>query len=228
MSKVISIIIPCYNEERFIENLLTEVISSNTLHYQKEIIFVNDGSTDLSLERAKTFLPNIKIITHALNQGKGVAIQSGLKEASGELILIQDSDLEYSPQNYPQLLEVFENVHCDVVYGVRKRNFSCVFNPYFWGAQFINLVYNLSLGTRVKDIHVGHKVFRRKILDQIQLHEKGFTFCHELTYRIVKNGFNLHQVPIHYSPRSFSEGKKIRAKDGKDAILFLWEELRRK
>lgn len=228
MSKVISIIIPCFNEERFIENLLKEVISSNTLHYQKEIIFVNDGSTDLSLKRAKAFLPQIKIISHSHNQGKGFAIQSGLKEASGDLILIQDSDLEYSPINYPELLKVFENADCDVVYGIRKRNFTCIFNPYFWGAQFINLVYNLSLGAKVKDIHVGHKVFKRKLLDQIQLQEKGFTFCHELTYRIVSNGFNLHQVPIHYSPRSFSQGKKIRAKDGRDAIIFLWEELRRK
>lgn len=219
----LSVIIPFYNEEKTLRTLIEKVISTKLAY---EIICVNDGSTDKSLEivsELKTEFPDfIRIINYPLNSGKGHAIRKGLEFVTGEIILIQDADLEYDPSQYPELLKPFENNNVKVVYGSRNL----IKNPkstrlFYLGGIFLSRVVNLLYRSSITDESTGFKLFRAEILKGIELQCTGFEFCPEVTAKILNKKINITEVPIKYDPRSFTEGKKIKWTDGVTAVWTL-------
>lgn len=222
--KKVSILIPCYNEENTVLPLIERVMNSNTLGLEKEIIVINDGSTDQTSAILESLPSSIKVIHLERNSGKGHAIEKSKEQVSGDLVIIQDADLEYSPEDYPQLIQPFFERNCDAVFGVRNRKGlhpKFILNPYFWGGYFINTSFNLLSGTKLEDLHVGYKLIRSKLFLNIAFSEAKFNFCHELAWTLVSQNIYIHQVPISYSPRTIKQGKKIRAKDGVSAVIFL-------
>ncbi len=215
--KSISIIIPCYNEGPTVAKLVKSVIESDTLGLAKEIIVINDGSTDDSLSQISHLRDEIRLLDNAKNQGKGSVIRQGLTVATGDIIIIQDADLEYSPLDYAALIRPIVDRETPVVYGVRQRNhFSAVSRcqPFYVGSYLINLFANILYGTSLADIHTGYKVFLRSALAGVTLESTRFEICHELTAFFLKNKFHIVEVPIRYTPRSFKDGKKISWRDG--------------
>lgn len=215
--KTLTIIIPCYNEETTIGIVIQKVLSSDVLGFKKEIIVVNDGSTDSTESKINEFAGAIKKINYSENQGKGYAIRKGIEYSHGEIILIQDADLEYDPINFPNLLRPFVQDKASVVYGIRHREplkVKNLFNMYFLGGVLINKMVNVLFRYKVQDIHVGYKVFKRELLENIKLKSNGFSVCHELTILLIQNKIPIVEVPITYYPRKVSEGKKIAFKDG--------------
>lgn len=218
----VTILIPVYNEALAIYELLRRVTLVELPGRQVEVVIVDDGSTDDTVARIEAFIadhPNLdkKIRYHKglINHGKGAALRAGFQLAQGDIIIIQDGDLEYSPEDYPKLLEPFRDPSVHVVYGSRFLNG----NPK--GMKFANFVANkiLTFATRIlygqpiTDEATGYKVFRRSILKDLNLRCRGFEFCPEFTGRVLKRGFKIQEVPIKYNPRGILEGKKIRAKD---------------
>lgn len=221
--KKFSVIIPCYNEAATLEACLKRVCESEVLGWEKEVILIDDGSTDDSLKIAKNFAGKLVILEHQTNQGKGAALRKGIEVCQGQVILIQDADLEYDPQDYPSLIKPFDQ-GAQAVFGVRRRPYTQLLlwlNPYFWGGSFINLVANLLYLTWIKDIHSGYKAFLKEVISSDQLSESGFTFCHEITAKLLEKKVKIEQVSIGYYPRGLSEGKKIRSRDGLQALIYL-------
>jgi len=225
----ISIIIPCFNEENTITRLL-ELISIQTnkiTNYNFEVILINDASNDKTYEKILANKNHVDIlINHEKNLGKGAAIKSGLKKSLGEIILIQDADLEYNPENYFNLIDKFKDDKIKVVYGSRflnKKNFDIykglnfnfrlLLNKLFTG--FFNLLYRQKL----TDVHTGYKLFKREIFNKINLEEDDFSFCVEVSAKIAKNKIDICEVEIDFFPRSYKEGKKIRNIDGLKALF---------
>jgi glycosyltransferase involved in cell wall biosynthesis len=219
-NKKISIIIPVFNEKNTIEKILKKVSLAPTLDYEKEIIVVDDGSRDGSekiLDNLKEKI-NFILLRHFENLGKGEAIKTGLEKATGNCILIQDADLEYDPKDYQNLLRAFSK-KSPVVYGVRnlweKRNYLL----YVLGGRLIVCLFNLLFRQKISDIYTGYKLFKADIIKNLNLESKGFEFEAEVTIKIVKRGISIKEVPIHYYPRKFSEGKKIKFRDG---LIAFW------
>ena len=218
----LSIIVPVFNEEESIEEIIKR-IENVSRGIEKEIIVVNDGSYDETkdvLERLKRKF-NFVSLEHQKNQGKGAAIRTGLLKARGDFILIQDADLEYDPKDYPILLEPLIKKEVKVVYGSRNL----FENPrssksYFLGGQFLTFAFNLLFFEKLTDINTGYKVFAKEVLEKINLKENDFAFCEEITCKVKQLGYKIREVPIHYHPRSFKEGKKIRWY--KDGLRGLW------
>ena len=220
-SELISIVVPVYNEERFVEPLLRKVAQ---LAGEQEILVIDDGSTDQTpaiLARLAQALP-IRVMTHPANLGKGAAIRTGLKVARGTTIIIQDADLEYDPQDYPGLLRPVLQGRTSIVYGSRFLGPHRAI--YFWHrlgnwvlANMVNLLFNASLS----DVETGYKVFRRKVLDDISLRANGFDVEVEFTCKALKAGYMIVEVPIAYYGRTYAEGKKITWKDGVTALLTI-------
>lgn len=219
----LSVIIPFYNEDRTLRTLVEKVISTKLAY---EIICVDDGSSDKSLEilnEVKSRYPElIRIVHYPLNSGKGHAIRKGLEIVKGEIILIQDADLEYDPSQYPELLKPFENNNVKVVYGSRNL----IKNPkstglFYLGGIFLSKVVNLLYGSSITDESTGFKLFRAEVLKDIELKCTGFEFCPEVTAKILNKKITINEVPIKYDPRSFTEGKKIKWTDGVTAVLTL-------
>ncbi|PIV45835.1 glycosyl transferase [bacterium (Candidatus Gribaldobacteria) CG_4_10_14_0_2_um_filter_33_15] len=218
----LSIIVPVFNEEESIEEIIKR-IENVSIGIEKEIIVVNDGSYDETkdvLERLKRKF-NFVSLEHQKNQGKGAAIRTGLLKARGDFILIQDADLEYDPKDYPILLEPLIKKEVKVVYGSRNL----FENPrssksYFLGGQFLTFAFNLLFFEKLTDINTGYKVFAKEVLEKINLKENDFAFCEEITCKVKQLGYKIREVPIHYHPRSFKEGKKIRWY--KDGLRGLW------
>lgn len=217
----LSIVIPVFNEKYLIEKTIKEVFSANTLNFDKEIIIVNDGSNDETekiLEKLKEKY-NFLLINHPKNLGKGAAIKTALEYVSGDFVLIQDADLEYGPEDYPILLNAIDSEFL-VVYGFRKnyqrKRGSFLF---FLGGKFLNCFFNFLFKTKLKDINTGCKLFKTDILKNINLQEKNFNFCVEVTAKIIKKGYKIREVPINYYPRKFFQGKKIKIIDG---LFFLF------
>ena len=203
----LSIIIPVYNERETIDEIINRVKNAQVLGYEKEIIIVNDGSTD------GTIIKDL-FLNHPKNLGKGAAIKTGLGQVTGDLVLIQDADLEYSPDDYVDLLKAY-NFQNPVVYGSRnlkRENRGYLF--YSFGGKLLTRFFNLLYRTKLTDINTGFKLFRTDIIKGAQLSENGFDFCEEITAKIVKMGYKIKEVPINYYPRKFSEGKKIRFRHG--------------
>jgi dolichol-phosphate mannosyltransferase len=215
----VSVIVPVYNEAAHIDELLQAIHASPV---KKEIVIVDDGSTDGTREKLQA-LPHtgdITVIFHEKNYGKGAAIRTGLAYAHGEYVLIQDSDLEYDPQDYPALLRPLATGKANVVYGVRPDRPERGLR-FFLGAKLLTHLTNLLYGAGIHDEATCYKVFRRSLLEQVQLNCRRFEFCPEVTAKLSRMGEKISEVPISYHPRSKDEGKKIRHADGWQAIWTL-------
>lgn len=212
-------IVPVYNEVTHLDELLRAVLASPA---KKEIIIVDDGSTDGTREKLQKLSPieNVTIIFHEKNYGKGASIRTALHYARGEYVLIQDSDLEYDPKDYPALLRPLQEGNANVVYGVRPDRPERGLR-FFLGAKLLTHLTNFLYGAGIHDEATCYKVFRRSTLMQIQLRCLRFEFCPEVTGKLCRMGERIAEVPIHYNPRSADEGKKIRHSDGWLAIWTL-------
>ncbi len=217
----LSIIIPCYNEEKTIKEIIDKVNEQKNI--EKEIIVVDDFSTD----NTKTILENElknninKIIINTKNYGKGYSIRKGIEEATGDFILIQDADLEYDPSDYVKLLNPIKNGIADVVYGSRFIGSSERRVLYFWhtvGNKLLTLLSNMFSNLNLTDMEVGYKVFKSNILKNIDLKENRFGFEPEITAKIAKKNIKIYEVGVSYFGRKYSEGKKITWKDGFSAL----------
>ena len=219
----VSVIVPVFNEIAHVDELLEAIHASPV---KKEIIIVDDGSTDGTREKLRAVrLANhhdVTVVFHEKNCGKGAAIRTALPYARGEYVLIQDSDLEYDPQDYPALLRPLEQREANVVYGVRPDRPERGLR-FFLGAKFLTRLTNLLYGAGIHDEATCYKVFRRSLLAQIDLECQRFEFCPEVTAKLSRMGEKIGEVPIAYAPRSPGEGKKIRHSDG---CLAIWTLLR--
>jgi glycosyltransferase involved in cell wall biosynthesis len=217
----LSIIIPAYNEQATIAQIVNRVKSVNLKNISKQIIVVDDGSTDKTLSRLKK-LSGIRLISLKTNQGKGAAIRAGLKHATGDYVLIQDADLEYDPNDIPKLLQPVKAKKTQVVYG--SRFLGPHKNMLFWhlmGNKFLSFVTNLLFNTTLSDMEVGYKLIPARLIKSFDLKQKRFGFEPEITAKILKQGIRIFEVPISYTGREFHEGKKITWHDGLKAFFLL-------
>lgn len=217
----LSIIIPCYNEDKTILEVLRRVERVDLGEINKEIIIVDDGSHQATKDVLKTVEGEYKVIYLPQNMGKGYAVRQGLKEASGDIVLIQDADLEYNPEDYSKLLRPILNDEISVVYGSRflNKNNKRSSNINAWGVKFLSFLTNVLYKASLTDIETCYKVFAKEVLDKIKLRANKFDFEPEITAKILKNRNKIKEVPIQYSPRTVEEGKKIRVRDG---LLAIW------
>jgi len=215
----VSVIVPVYNEVDHLEELLQAVLASPV---KKQVVIVDDGSTDGTRDQLLAFpqREDVTIVFHEKNCGKGASIRTALGYARGEYVLIQDSDLEYDPKDYPALLRPLQLGKANVVYGVRPDRPERGLR-FFLGAKLLTHLTNLLYGTRIHDEATCYKVFRRSSLAQLRLECRRFEFCPEVTSKLCRVGEKIEEVPISYHPRSAEEGKKIRLSDGWSAIWTL-------
>jgi dolichol-phosphate mannosyltransferase len=215
----VSVIVPVYNEVAHVDELLQSI---HTSPVKKEIIIVDDGSTDGTRDKLQALSPieDVTIVFHDRNCGKGAAIRTALAYARGEYVLIQDSDLEYDPQDYAALLRPLEQGKANVVYGVRPDRPERGLR-FFLGAKLLTHLTNLLYGAGIHDEATCYKVVRRSLLERIRLDCRRFEFCPEVTAKMCRLGEKIAEVPISYHPRSAVEGKKIRHSDGWKAIWTL-------
>jgi glycosyltransferase involved in cell wall biosynthesis len=218
----ISIVIPIHNEERTLNAILDRVTDADTLSLQKEIILVDDGSTDRTKEILRGLEDNYKIIYHQTNLGKGAALRSGFSQASGDIIIVQDADLEYDPKDYSNLLRPILQDGCSVVYGNRdhKGNPS-IYKLNYLGNKLISFLISKLYKTNLHDAYCCYKVFRSEVLKSLQLTQNGFGLDGEITMKTLKANHKIYEVPISYYPRTIEEGKKINWKHGVEAIWLI-------
>ena len=221
--KVLSIVIPCYNEENNIVGLVNKVLESPVPN--KEIIVVDDCSTDgtrkILEEKIKPLVS--QVIYHKKNGGKGAALRTGFKAATGDVVIIQDADLEYDPMEYPQIIEPIFNDEADVVYGSRFLNSKM--KGYLANRManwFLTRLSNLFTHLKCTDMETCYKAFKREIIQSVDIKEQRFGFEPEITAKIAKMKIRFKEVPISYYPRTNEEGKKIGFKDGVRAIYCIW------
>lgn len=224
----ITILIPVYNEVTFLHQILEKVESVDFLGLQKEIIIVDDGSTDGTRDLLKEMEqdPETKYLIkfHSKNMGKGAALRTALNYATGEIIVIQDADLEYEPQDYPELIGLILNDRADVVYGTRLSSGKPVraFNVWhYFGNKFLTFITNILYNTTLTDMETCYKAFRADVIKSIHIRSNRFDFEPEITAKVLKRGYHLFEAPISYFGRDFHEGKKISWKDGIWAIWAL-------
>jgi glycosyltransferase involved in cell wall biosynthesis len=221
--KTLSIVIPVYNEESTLDETLRRVESAPLIGWKKELIVVNDGSTDNTGKILESWTKKATIANMLKNQGKGAAVTHGISLAHGDVILVQDADLEYSPTDYPMLLDPFENSRVDVVYGSRflGSHLSTMY-LYELGNKFVTFLTNVLYNTNITDMETGYKVFRKTVLDKFSIHAKRFDFEPEITAKVLRCGYQIYEVPISYFGRKFSEGKKLTWRDGVVALFTLF------
>ena len=222
----VSIVIPCFNEETTVEALVDAVCASELP--DKEIILVDDASTDRTWEIVSIKLAGRidKVLRHERNRGKGAALRTGFAAATGDVVLVQDADLEYDPREYPKLLKpIFEN-KADVVFGSRFAGGESHRVLYFWHAvlnKLLTLISNVLTDLNLSDMEVCYKAFRREVLERIELEEDRFGFEPEVTAKVAKLGVRIYEVGVSYSGRTYAEGKKIGWRDGVHALWCLFK-----
>lgn len=221
----VSIIIPAYNEEGTLGEVLAQIdhLDWTSLGIEREVIVVDDGSTDRTYAVAERF-PGVRLIRHQTNQGKGRAVRTALSQASGDVILIQDADLEYPPSNYASLLAPIVSGKARVVYGSRfqSRSYPLGMRPAnFMANRFGTWLQNRLYGTRLSDAATGHKVFHREVIRQLTLESEGFELCAELNAGAGRLKIPIQEVAIPYKARSFQQGKKLRWHHGVRILLAI-------
>jgi glycosyltransferase involved in cell wall biosynthesis len=219
MSLKLSVVIPVYNERKTLPTLLDRVLAAP---YDKELLVVDDFSTDGTRDLLQTYShPQVRIFYHEVNQGKGAAIRTAIRHATGDVVLIQDADLEYDPQEYPKLIEPIEKDLADVVYGSRFLGgpHRVLFYWHYVGNQFLTTVSNMMTNLNLSDMETCYKAFRREIIQSIPLRSNRFGFEPEVTAKIARRGVRVYETPISYHGRTYAEGKKIGWKDG---VVALW------
>jgi dolichol-phosphate mannosyltransferase len=219
----LSVIIPVHNEAGTIAQLLSRVQAQRSSALDLEVIIVDDGSTDgTGALLAAAQAGGAVVIRQPRRQGKGTAIRAALPRATGDLVIIQDADLEYDPADYAQLVNAAQARQAPVVYGSRilGRN-PHSYLRYYYGGRLVTWVFNTLYGTRLTDLTTCYKLFRRDLFVSLPLRSTGFEFCPEVTALLARRGVPIHEEPIRYAPRSLQEGKKIRWRDGLVAIATL-------
>lgn len=225
----LSIIVPCYNEQNTISQIINKILELK-ISIEKELIIVDDSSKDKTKEILLTRFSNnknIKLFYHSKNLGKGAAIKTAKKYISGDIIIIQDADLEYDPLDYQKLISPIANNQSKVVYGSRvlnqKRYSTSGFTSKLrvFGNHLLTIISNYLNSQKLTDAHTCYKVFHKEVFDKINLEENDFAFCPEVTTKISKLGYEIIEVPITYNGRSYEEGKKIRLIDAYRALKTL-------
>jgi glycosyltransferase involved in cell wall biosynthesis len=227
----LSVLVPVYNEERTLAEVVRRVCA---FPMAKEIILVDDGSKDKSREiltrlqeenqQANDSLNQLRVYFQPYNQGKGAALKTALSHVTGEIVLVQDADLEYDPEDYPTLLEPIQKGLADVVYGSRFAGGGAHRVLFFWhsmGNRALTLLSNMLSNLNLSDMEVGYKVFRAEVLKGIELKSQRFGFEPEITIKLAKKGCRFYEVPISYHGRTYEEGKKITWKDGIAALYYM-------
>ncbi len=223
----LSIVIPCYNEEKTLKKLIEKVLQFKLL--EKEVLIIDDCSTDSSKEIIKKLADENKEIRYFFleqNLGKGGALRKGFKEANGDLILIQDADLEYDPKDYPTLLKPFDETDADVVYGSRFLGGEYIRLHFFWHTlanKLLTLATNIITNLNMSDMETGFKVFKKSVIQSIEIKENSFGIEPEITVKLARKKFIFYEVPISYKGRSYDEGKKITLKDAFIALYCIFK-----
>ncbi len=220
--KTLSIIIPVYNEEKTIIKILDRIEEQKLPRWKKQIIVVDDASTDGTYQQIESYTKKIIWFRHRKNKGKGAAIKTGLRAVNGDAVLIQDADLEYDPKDYSKLLEIYTKNNAHAVYGsrnlrIRRRGYL----PFFWGGKFLTWLVNILYHTRLTDINTGYKLIDTRLLKSLKLTSNRFNFCEEVTIKLLKRAIKIYEVPISYNPRTFKEGKKLSALDGLVGVVTI-------
>jgi glycosyltransferase involved in cell wall biosynthesis len=222
----LSVIIPCYNEIDTIDGIIDAV--NNSPYRDKEIIIVDDRSSDGTREKLKSEIETsgrvAKVLYHEVNQGKGAALRTGIAAATGDAVIIQDADLEYDPNEYPKLMEPMLRNSADVVFGSRFSGGEAHRVLYYWhriGNGMLTALSNMLTDLDLTDMETGYKLFRREIIQRIQIEENRFGFEPEITAKVAKLKCQIYEVGISYHGRTYAEGKKIGWKDGLRAIFCI-------
>jgi glycosyltransferase involved in cell wall biosynthesis len=219
----LSIVIPVYNEKNTIEQILDHVLAVEGI--EKEIVMVDDGSTDGSVDILKKIekgRPGVKVIIKGKNRGKGHTLKVGFKETTGDYVIIQDADLEYDPQDYKKLLRALQEEKADVIYGSRfSGSYEKMSTLHYFGNKLLTLVTNLFFGVMLTDMETCYKLLPGEFIRSVDIKSERFDFEPEITAKILKAGLKIKEVPISYRGRAFSEGKKITWRDGFNAIYTL-------
>ena len=225
--KKLSVVIPCYNEERTLEGVVDRVLAADRCGLEIEVVIVDDGSRDRSAEVMKALAekhPEIVAAVHAINQGKGAALRTGFQKASGDIVLVQDADQEYDPNEYPKLLGPILDGRADVVFGSRFKGGEECRVLYFWhsvGNKVLTLASNMFTNINLTDMETCYKVFKREIIQAVTIEENRFGFEPEITAKVAKMRPRIVEVGISYNGRTYEEGKKIGWKDGVRALYCI-------
>ena len=223
----LSIIIPCYNEEKTLKEIFLKVIDYKD--HEKEIIIVDDCSVDNTpniINELKINYSELKTFRHDKNYGKGAAIKTGLNMVENDIVVIQDADLEYDPKDYSTLIEPFKNTDAQVVYGTRFKGGGYSRLHFFWhyvANKILTLLTNVMTNLNMSDMETGYKVFKKNVIKSIEIKEKSFGVEPEITIKLAKKNFIFYEVPISYMGRSYKDGKKITLKDAFVAIFCIFK-----
>lgn len=228
----LSIIIPVFNEIKTVSEIIKRVEEAKIPGFEKEVIIIDDGSTDGTIDQISKSIKgtNIKFIKHEINQGKGAAVKTGISNATGEYIIIQDADLEYNPRYIERLTIPIKNKLSEVVYGTRLQRWPNLsrdektfqFLIHYFGNRFLSLLTSVLYGQWITDMETCYKLFPRKALSGIKLNSKGFDFEPEITAKLMRKGYKVLEIPITTTPRGYDEGKKLNTvKDGGIALYTL-------